>query len=605
MILGILAIALVALIGYVWVTRGFFSALIHLVCTLLAGGVAFGVWEPVAKMLLDAAPTSGFLSFLEGSAYGLGLALPFAVCLAIFRVIADVILRANVKVTPVADYVGGGLCGVLAGIPTVGIMLISLGFLRLDTELLGYQPMDYTSKGMIEKKKSTGMILPIDEWTASLYGHVSKASFSTETPLATYYPDLALVPHTLRINNGDGAARNVFKASDYKVVARYTVGKDKNLDPSILFGDMWNTAPQAVTDVDGNTLGAGSYIEGYVVRFNSGAKERGGDNKVVFGAAQMRLLCANSEQTQFKTCYAIAAAAQADSASPAFARFRFDTKGLFFASVGGTSESSFAIEFAVPAGYTPIALYLKNSRHLIDDPATAKPKIAFETPMARDAGIVSGDLVRGTQIDVLDTGNAKLVEAPRAEGFNTGVRLPTGMTITNNVGRTLHKTTIRTMRVEDEGNLIVEGDQTFTEQELREPPLEKTLRVEKFAIGSDVVMVQLDVSIGSQFSWMGAAAQSIDDTQAPVLMDTNNQTYEPVGWIYVDATKSNQTQYRYMPITPVRALNEKGFPVLSRSAPDNKLKLLFLVNKGAKINRFAVGGTVIAELKTPVQAGGN
>jgi TRAP-type C4-dicarboxylate transport system permease small subunit len=115
MILGILAIALVGLIGYVWVTRGFFSALIHLVCTLLAGGVAFGVWEPVSRMLMDAAPTSGFLSFLEGSAYGLGLALPFAVCLAIFRVIADVILRANVKVTPVADYVGGGICGVLAG----------------------------------------------------------------------------------------------------------------------------------------------------------------------------------------------------------------------------------------------------------------------------------------------------------------------------------------------------------------------------------------------------------------------------------------------------------------------------------------------------------
>lgn len=606
MILGIIAIALVGLIGYVWVTRGFYSALIHMICTLLAGAVAFGVWEPVSRMLLDAAPSSGFLSFLEGSAYALGLALPFAVSLVIFRVIADLILRANVKLVPTADYVGGGICGVIAGVPTVGILLISMGFLRLDTDLLGYQPLEYTSKGMIQRVGSSGMILPFDKWTADLYGHTSKTSFATDTPLATYYPDLALVPHALRINNGDGAARNTFKPTDFQVLSRYTVGKEKSLSPNELFSDMWNPAPQAVTDIDGNTLSAGAYIEGYVVKFNSGAKERGGDNKVVLGASQARLLCqSTADPDKFTSCYLIAVAAQADSASTAYARFRFDTKGLFIASVGATSEASFGLEFAVPAGYNPVALYVKNARHLISEGTTAKPKVAFASTSIRDAVIATGDLVKDNRIDVTDPRWAIEIKPPQAEqgSFNTGVRLPTGMAISNMVGRTLHKTTIRSMTVEDEGNQIVQGDQTFTNEEMREPPLEKALRVEKFLVSGDVVMIQLDVSIGSQFTWMGAAAQAIDDKEPPVLMDTNNQKYEPVGWIFVDNTKGGQSQYRYLPITPVRALNEKGFPVLSRSAPDNKLKLLFLVNRGAQINRFAVGGTIVAELKTPVTAG--
>lgn len=42
--------------------------------------------------------------------------------------------------------------------------------------------------------------------------------------------------------------------------------------------------------------------------------------------------------------------------------------------------------------------------------------------------------------------------------------LPAGMMMTNGVGRTLHKTTIRTMKAVHEGNLITEGDQTFTDQ---------------------------------------------------------------------------------------------------------------------------------------------
>lgn len=135
---------------------------------------------------------------------------------------------------------------------------------------------------------------------------------------------------------------------------------------------------------------------------------------------------------------------------------------------------------------------------------------------------------------------------------------------------------------------------------MREPPLERALRVEKFQVGSDTVMIQLDVSIGSQFSWMGAAAQAIDDSKPPVLVDTNGQTYEPVGWIFIDATKSGQTQYRYLPISPVRAPEDA--PTLSRSAPTTSSSSSTSSTSVPKIVKFNVGGTVVAELEAPVEA---
>ena len=40
MYMSLLAIGIVALMGYVWLTRGYYSALIHLFCTLIAGAIA-------------------------------------------------------------------------------------------------------------------------------------------------------------------------------------------------------------------------------------------------------------------------------------------------------------------------------------------------------------------------------------------------------------------------------------------------------------------------------------------------------------------------------------------------------------------------------------
>ena len=67
MILSILIIIVIALSAFWWGNQGAFSALLHMLCALVAGAVAFAGWEPLAYMLLNAGglPNS-FLSLPGG-----------------------------------------------------------------------------------------------------------------------------------------------------------------------------------------------------------------------------------------------------------------------------------------------------------------------------------------------------------------------------------------------------------------------------------------------------------------------------------------------------------------------------------------------------------
>src|SRR5262249_3026843 len=132
--LSIIAIVVTLGLGYIWLTRGFFSSLIHLVCTIIAGAIAFAAWEPISYWFLESSPNGGFMSFIAGIAWGLGLVIPFSVSLILLRLVVDKLLPANVVLEPQLDYIGGGVCGVLSGAITAGILVISLSFFRLDSD---------------------------------------------------------------------------------------------------------------------------------------------------------------------------------------------------------------------------------------------------------------------------------------------------------------------------------------------------------------------------------------------------------------------------------------------------------------------------------------
>src|SRR5215813_3532623 len=113
MVMVAIIVVVVGLTSYVWSTRGFFSALIHMACVIAAGAIAFGLWEPLGYLLLDMSGDRGFGSLIRDVSWGLALALPFALSLALLRAGVDKLLPMNAQCDPTVDYIGGAACGLV------------------------------------------------------------------------------------------------------------------------------------------------------------------------------------------------------------------------------------------------------------------------------------------------------------------------------------------------------------------------------------------------------------------------------------------------------------------------------------------------------------
>jgi len=600
MVLSILSILVILAMGYVWLTRGFFSALIHLACTLVAGAIAFAAWEPVAYFLIG---IGGGKGYLPGVAWSLALALPFAAALALLRLAVDSALRANVIVNNLGNYIGGGACGAASGLITAGILALSLGFLRMETGFLGATHAGYDAKGNIVRQG--GLMVPADKIVAGLYGAMSERSLATGNPLARWHPDVHEEAAALRINYGEGAARNTTAPDDFEVVGRFTVGRGLNLPPAALLGDRWNPeAVQSVSTYDGGTPAPGSHIEGFLINFKASAKEKEG--KVTVGAGQVRLVCENPADETRITVYPVAVNSQADSANPRFARWRYDAKDTYIASVGGAAEALFGFEFVVPPGFEPIGLYIKNSRHVVGEGATAQPKYQFATTDERDAVIET--LGGGTQTTRTGALPGAATTAPAvASNVDTtlatvitvqvipggGTTAPEGLKVSNVLPFVIQKGTEGSLEV-DGDNRIVAGQATYNLDVKINKALEKPLRIQNFLTTSDTRLVQLDVSLPTKTSLLGKAAAGAESVVTPVLMDSAGGLYQPVGYIYEDETK---IVVRFDPGDPIRALSQ--IPSLSRSRPAQKLTLLFRVSFGVQLKHFALSSKVIATFDPP------
>ena len=601
MIMAIMSFIVVASIAYYWLMKGFFSALVHLACVIGAGAIAFGVWEPVSYFLLDMAPARGTMAVLADVAWGLGLALPFAVSLALLRVAVDACLPANAQCENVVDYIGGGICGTASGVITAGILVLSVGFLRLGPDLWGYQAVGYSEQralgpGSIERKKN--ILVPWDHWTAALYERLSLTTLRTNDPLAKWHPGLADEPAALRMTNQD-RGRNTVTPKDFSVVGWYTVGMSAGYnggDLTAVMTDSWNPLPQKVVDLNGEPIARG-YLAGFVINFNSGAKEKQG--QVVVGNGQMRLVCESIEEEEWIAVHPVAVVTNVDDPEKVeFARFRYDSNNVYIASVGGASNAIMGFEFPVPSGYRPLALYIKGVRHEVDEGVPSN----FADPSARDAAIQSGAENFFTQGGGLTVGEINTAGSETINPGNTQGGANPGIELSNAMGIVLQKGTEQGLRAEPSesgrGYTVVDGDQVLKRSAVgRGAGIDAKLRVDRFAVTPDIVVVKVDVSANSKSSLLSPTALASDFAHPPILVDTEGREYPAVGWVYLDEERAH---IRYTVGQPLRAMTEA--PGLSRSRPQQDLRLVFRVNFGAKIARFQIGPQVIAEYSPPVHA---
>ncbi|MEZ6165262.1 MAG: hypothetical protein R3B67_12615 [Phycisphaerales bacterium] len=589
MFLNIIVVILVLSIGYAWMNRGIFNAMLHTLCALAAGAIAFAVWEPLSVMLVNASPERGFFSFLEGAAWGVSLVIPFVVAFILLRVISDKVVPNNIKNSRLVDYIGGAAFGLVTGIISIGILVIGVGNMRLPTNFLGYQPLWYSADratGAGSLVKTDKLWIPVDSLVATVYGKLSNGAMSTSQPLAYWYPELRLTGFASRVSP-EGAARNAMRIKDFNMRGTYTVGPDEGAQMSELLKLDGNNT-QRYVDINNEPVSAGK-LYGYVIEFEAGAKERGekGAGQLIISNGHVRMLVENSDGS---TETIFPAAVISESSNPGeFGRWRFDANDVYVSSTGGSSKVPMGFEFVVPSGSTPVALYVKNLR--VDTAELPKP-VNYRTASRRDLSVRSGAILKGKGDEVTyNSQNAVTVAGndPNSDYLTTSPRMLEVLAIS--VAR-------RGLTVDDD-NEIVGGQGTYDVKEeagRRNAPTSKNLRVERYGVGEGQTLIKLDVSAGSPFGFLSTPVQTAPLDQPLRLLDTNGNEYEAIGYEYIDNTNYEVRYTRGSTLTGI-----EDTPSLSTTRDDQKLLILFIVTKGVEIDRFVIDDMVIAKFSPVIE----
>jgi len=581
----------VLLVAYLWSAQGLFSALLHMACTIVAGAIAFAVWEPVTYAFL--------LGMQQDMAWGLGLIGPFVVSLLALRIALDKLIPANLQFEQGPNLLGGAALGAVSGVITVGVLLIGVGFMRMPAKILGYSPVGYDKTGNVTRSAGVSLWLPADALTAKLYERLSTGALATSTPLAKLQPDAQLQAGELRLTFGDGKVRLskvTIKPDEFEVIGRYDVSAD---NPRDLFKDSFflskggDKIPQTVVLIDGSTPSPGTKLVGYVIKFGPGAREKEG--QVIVGAGQLRLLSKTRDGGLVET-HPVAVVSRAEGKSLRASRFRFDAPDVFIASVGGASESQMAFEFPAPAGVTPKWLLVKNVRvDVAVVPAIPIAQEAAISPEARDEAIRAGAILGGgVNLADLDSSDATEIRTvgndfePSREGFR----------VTSSLGAFQFRRQSAGGFELDEDHNIINGQKTFSKEAFDTRGAPQNLLVKEFAQDANVRIVQIDVSMDRKHSIIGRSFEMVENILPPALVDSIGQRYDAVGWIFDDG---GQVDVRFTPGRPVRALAE--LPQLSRSKPNQKLQLIFRVTSGVELTAFTLGSRVIVSYKPPIKVG--
>lgn len=571
------------LIPVLWSTKGkgfgLFTAFLASVCALAAGGVAFAAWEPTANMLMNLSKdSSSFVgNALQSSAPMMGLLIPYALALGLFRVIADSLAPGNLDFSDLANTVGGIAFGAVVSFISVGVVAVGLSYAPVGSELLGYKPIEEKNGRPVYTSK---LWIPVDQWVLGMYGHLSGGTFASSTPLREYRPDAQVIGHLQRMTF-KGATRNTWLRSDFDVLGTYTVAGNLATirADTFLVGRDGNAVMQDAAMLDGSTPAEGSSLHGYVIKMNSGSKEKQGNS--IVGVGQVTLIASN-EDGDAAAIAPIACIAPPEAGATSHYRFRFDAGEVFIATKGGASETTFVFEFVVPPGYTPRSLLVKNNR--VDVRASAGLKTSsFASVQSRDAAINDNSLLStfgagggGISGPIDTTASVNVTKtAGQFEGVEPSRNLPGGFAF--------NKSNRGPLEV-NEKNEIVGGTHTLSKEMATDRNVDRALRVGDFYAPLDVGMIKIEMSFAGKRTTLGRSVEMAERLGTPLLIDDKGNTFEAVGFVYAEG---DTVQIRYNPGNPLRALSET--PALSRTKTDQSLWLLFLPTKGAKIVAFNVG----------------
>jgi len=537
----------------------------------------------------------------EDIAWSIGLMGPFLISLVALRVTMDRLIPANMEFGDLTNFIGGGAFGLLSAVISVGMLTLSVGFLRLPPDFLGYRLMDYGGGGSLTTAEGSSLWVPVDRLTTEFFERLSVAGFGSSSPLARRHPNLHQQASAMRASF-EGKGRITLKPQDVTAETRYTVVADdvnQLLSDTFIATPQGEPVPQRAVMPDGEPYPRGSRLEGFALTLDSGARETGG--QVIIGPGQLRLVC-NRPDAEAIGLHPITVISRTAGDTLQLGRFRFDAPEVFVSSVGGASEVKMAFEFVVPPEAEPVELLVKNVRIPVRrfEPISPQAEQGL-TPEQRDQMVRDGSLL-GVQVASSGPSGSPSASTPTADGatgqastISGQVRgSPVQVSSSIPVG-SFDKQRSGGLEISGE-NQIVRGEHTFSPDEF-EGRVPRGLSVEQFTTSSDTRMVQVDVSMPRRTSIFGRALSQAEEVLPPVLIDHLGQSYQAVGYVYRDRS---EVTIRYTRNRPIRGLTE--IPTLSRVRQDQELVLLFTVSSGVRITEFSLGGQkTIVRLDPPLQ----
>lgn len=348
-----LIIPLVLLIGYWWANQGLFSAILHLVCVIVAGALAFAVWEPLTVGLLLRG------SRMDGFAWGAGLIVTFVLLLFLLRLATNRLVPANLDLPRWVNLAVGFPFGLASGVLTMGLALIGLGFLQSDVQIAGFDGWRRAGGGRVSEVRR--LLLPVHTMTAGFYDALSVGAFRSGTPLRHYHPQL-------------------------------------ERDAAALIRDSYNGGRGQVAVRAGQIAVAGAFQcpDRVVVnlRFNRGARDY--NDQLTLSAAQVRLVAAASGTAHPFVAHPDTWSQEVqDEGEKVFA---FDDVTHYATSIPGRESADIRLGFPWREGLRPKFLLVKGARVLLGqvEPLADCGEVlrSAVTSAAADTGPVGGGVIR-------------------------------------------------------------------------------------------------------------------------------------------------------------------------------------------------------------------
>ena len=552
-VFSLVSVAFILLIAYWWANQGLFSAILHCVCVILAGALAFAFWEPVVL---------GY--FLNGSsfdnyAWGLVLGLIFFLFFLILRVTSDLLIPFDIPLPSLVNTIGGGIVGFFAGVLTMGMTSISCGFIQAPTEIVGFLGCVRSPESQGAPNQLSQAWIPAANLTESFYRQLSLGSMSPsgKYAMATYYPRLAETALSLH--------RDTFRGGD----ARTSISPKDITVGNLIFD------PDFIAK-DGATKGA------YAIELTvtTGGYDNG--EQFILSCAQTRI--SNTESTP-KVSYPTTFRQQLDEGAEK--NYTFEDIGNYATSFPGDQDAKIVLffpseNFPDPAK-PPSVFFIKGLRYLLASPETTD--LAKKFSSASDVEIVEEDISNPDGGFLRDISDFIVV--------NNSIR-PVQLSVNN--AKTID------VAKSDDGNFLSGGKGVYKKGSPN--IISRSQRISGFShpAGTEVVLVDATrFANGTGIDMWGDRSKTFKELGKDVsieLVDSIGKTIKPCGYIW---ERQTDIEIFFQPTKLIMKLSELPN---QPSSGENKLKLVFIVPVNINIKGIKLGKTLIGTCNVIAKGGG-